>query len=98
MDFWQVHGTQMGILFLIGAAIFPRITMLVAVATPFGLLAWLGWLIAPHITVAVLATQMYWQTNKALCVLAWLFALFGTGGEAGAGRKYTSRARPAPAP
>jgi hypothetical protein len=91
MDFWQIHGTEMGILFLLGAAIFPRITMLFAVATPFGWLAWLGWAIAPHITVAVLATQMYWHTNRILCIFAWLFAILGTGSEGGTARRYSSR-------
>ena len=52
MDFWQVHGW----LFLIAAAVFPRLTMLFAVSVPFGLLAWAGWLFVPHLTVAVLAT------------------------------------------
>lgn len=78
MDFWQEHG----ILFLIFITIFPRLTMLFAVSTPFGLLAWIGWLFAPHLTVAILATEFYWQTNPILCVIAWFVALAGTGGEA----------------
>lgn len=77
MDFWQVHG----IFFLIFATFFPRLTMLFAVYTPFGLLAWLGWIFAPHFTVAILATQFYWTTNPILCVIAWFVALAGTGGE-----------------
>ena len=48
MDFWQVHGW----LFLVGATLFPRLTMLFAVSMPFGLLAWIGWLFVPHLTVA----------------------------------------------
>ncbi len=55
--------------------------MLFAVATPFGFLAWLGWLFAPHLTVAILATQFYWHTNPLLCIIAWFVALAGTGGE-----------------
>lgn len=78
MDFWQVHG----IFFLIFITLFPRLTMLFAVTIPFGLLAWLGWLFFPHFTVAVLATQYYWQTNPILCIIAWFVALAGTGGEA----------------
>ena len=77
MDFWQVHG----ILFLIFITFFPRLTMLFAVTVPFGFLAWLGWLFAPHLTVAILATQFYWQTNPILCIIAWFIALAGTGGE-----------------
>ncbi len=82
MEFWQAHGTEMGILFLLGIAFFPRITMLFAVLTPFGWLAWLGWLFLPHLTVAIFATTMYWDTNPVLCVFAWIAALGGTSGEA----------------
>jgi hypothetical protein len=77
MDFWQVHGW----LFLIGITIFPRLTMLFAVTAPFGLLAWAGWLFFPHLTVAILATTYYWDTNPVLCVIAWFVALGGTAGE-----------------
>ncbi len=85
MDFWQHHG----FLFLIAIACFPRITMfIVGTVTSFGLLGWLGWIFAPHLTVAILATTIYWHTNPVLCVIAWLFALGGTSGEA----KATSRA------
>lgn len=55
--------------------------MLLAVSTPFGFLAWLGWLFVPHLTVAILATQFYWQTNPILCVIAWFIAFAGTGTE-----------------
>lgn len=78
MDFWQEHG----IFFLIFITLFPRLTMLFAVTVPFGFLAWFGWLFFPHLTVAILATQYYWQTNPILCIIAWFVALAGTGGEA----------------
>lgn len=77
MDFWQVHG----IFFLIFITLFPRLTMLFAVFTPFGLLHWLGWLFLPHFTVAILATEFYWQTNPILCIIAWFVAFAGTGTE-----------------
>lgn len=77
-DFWQIHG----IFFLIFITFFPRLTMLFAVTVPFGIFAWIGWLFAPHLTVAILATQYYWQTNPILCILSWFVALAGTGGEA----------------
>jgi len=77
MDFWQEHG----IFFLIFITFFPRLTMLFATTVSFGLLGWLGWLIAPHLTVAILATQFYWHTNPILCIIAWFVALAGTGGE-----------------
>jgi hypothetical protein len=78
MNFWDVHG----LIFLIFITLFPRLTMLFAVVTPFSPLAWIGWLFAPHLTVAILATQFYWQTNPILCIIAWFVALAGTGGEA----------------
>jgi hypothetical protein len=53
MDFFQAHpGT--GVL-LLGLAVFPRITLLF-VGGPFGWLHWLGWVFAPHLLVAILAT------------------------------------------
>ncbi|MBP6885837.1 MAG: hypothetical protein KBC02_01160 [Candidatus Pacebacteria bacterium] len=78
MDFWQVHGLG----FLIAIAFFPRLTMLFAgIASGFGPLGWLGFVFAPHLTVAILATTAYWGTNPGLCVLAWIVALTGTAGE-----------------
>ena len=44
-----------GVFFLLGLAVFPRITLLLFAATPFGWLAWIGWVIAPHLLVAVLS-------------------------------------------
>ena len=75
MDFWELHGW----FFLIFITLFPRITMLVVgTVSSFGLLGWLGWIILPHFTVAILATTMYWDTNPVLCILSWMFALGGT--------------------
>jgi hypothetical protein len=74
MDFWQTHGW----IFLVFIAVFPRLTMLLAVTTPFGILAWLGWLFVPHLTVAILATTFYWQTNPVLCIISWFVAIGGT--------------------
>ena len=78
MNFWMEHG----IFFLIFATFFPRLTMLFAVTAPFGFIEWLGWAIFPHLTVAILATQYYWETNPILCLIAWFIAFAGTGGEA----------------
>ena len=77
VNFWDVHG----VFFLIAAALFPRLAMLFAVSVPFGWLAWLGWAFVPHLTVAILATKYYWDTNPVLCVIAWFFAFGGTAGE-----------------
>lgn len=76
MNFWEVHG----ILFLFFITFFPRLTLLF-VGGPFGILAWLGWLFVPHFLVAILATTYYWHTNPILCIIAWIVAFGGTGGE-----------------
>jgi hypothetical protein len=75
-----------GIWFLVGLALFPRITLLLFAATPFGWLAWLGWLIAPHLLVAVLSLP-FWHSHPLLVIIAWIMALAGTGGEAGMARR-----------
>jgi len=78
MDFWDVHG----IVFLICITLFPRLTMLFAgIVSGFGILGWIGWIFAPHLTVAILATTYYWDTNPVLCVIAWLVAFAGTSAE-----------------
>ena len=87
MDFWDVHGVG----FLLAAAFFPRLAMLFAVSVPFGWLAWTGWVFAPHLTVAILATTFYWDTNPVLCVIAWLCAFAGTGGESAAAKGASAR-------
>lgn len=72
IDFWQVHG----MFFILFMFFFPRLTMFFA--TPWGgLFWWLGWLFLPRLTVAILATNNYWHTNKFLVVLAWVWALGG---------------------
>ncbi|MEO8099753.1 MAG: hypothetical protein ABI811_18795 [Acidobacteriota bacterium] len=87
MDFW----TQHGLLFLLGCAFFPRITMLFFSGISFGLWYILGWIFAPHLLVAIIATGMYWDTNPVLVILAWAFAFGGTGGEAKVAHSRTRR-------
>jgi len=89
MNFWDVHGW----LFLAGITLFPRLTMLIAVTVPFGLLAWIGWAFVPHLTVAVLATYYYWDTNPVLCIIAWFVAFGGTGAEGKTVQSATRRRR-----
>lgn len=78
VGFWSAHPHPLLLLFGLGA--FPRLTTLF-VGGPFGFLHWIGWLFAPHLLVAVLATARYWDTDPLLCVVAWFFAFAGTGGE-----------------
>lgn len=85
MDFWQTHG----ILFLLGCTFFPRITLLFFSAVSFGFWTFIGWLFVPHLTVAIIATTLYWDTNPILVIIAWLVAFGGTSAES----KVVSKAR-----
>jgi hypothetical protein len=87
MDFWDYHG----ILFLLGCAFFPRITTLLFSSVSFGLWHILGWIFAPHLLVAILATTYYWDTNPMLVIIAWFFAFGGTGGEVKVAKKGMQR-------
>ncbi len=74
MDFFAQH-VEYAWVFLICMAIFPRLTMLFAVATPFSFIMWLGWFFVPEVLVAVLAYMMYWGTNPDLVIAAATWAL-----------------------
>ena len=73
MNYWDVHG----LLFLLFLIVFPRLTMLfTGVCCSFsGVLFWVGWLFKPRLTIAILATIVYWNTNPTLVILAWVVAL-----------------------
>lgn len=73
MDFWETHS----IWFVIFMFFFPRLTMLFATSYGGGFLYWCGWLFAPRLTVAIIATMLYGDTNIVLVVLAWFWALGG---------------------
>lgn len=90
VGFFEAHLHPL--LLLGGLALFPRITLLF-IGGPFGVLHWLGWAVAPHLLVAILATSVYWHTNPVLCVIAWAFAFAGTGGEGKAAHFGVSRRR-----
>ena len=84
ISFWDAHTYDWVV--LLGLALFPRITMLfiggpLAVVQWFGVLHWIGWVVCPHLLVAIVATTKYWDTDPVLCVVAWFFAFAGTGGE-----------------
>jgi hypothetical protein len=76
-DYWDVHGLW----FLVFITAFPRLTMLFSSVASGGILWWLSWLFAPRLLAAFLATVAYWNTNKALVVIAWLVAWGGESGE-----------------
>jgi hypothetical protein len=89
IDFWQVHGIG----FIICMFFFPRLTMLFATTVGGGPLYWIGWLFAPRLTVAIIATTCFWTTNPFLCVLTWIWALGGEGCEKSACASATSGRR-----
>ena len=81
-DYFDKHGW----IFLFSIALFPRLTLLVsglfAGSIEFGgLIWWLGFLIAPRILVAILATASYWHQNPILVIISWLIALGGESSE-----------------
>jgi len=73
MSFWETHS----ILFVICMFFFPRLTMLFGTTMGGGILYWVGWVLAPRITVAVLATYFFGSTNTLLVVLTWFWAIAG---------------------
>jgi len=69
VNFWSVHGY----VFIFLMLCFPRLTLF------FGTLAggvwwWLGLIFIPRITVAILATLAFANTNPALVAFTWLWA------------------------
>ena len=73
MDFFAQHG----VLMLLGLTFFPRITLIVASFATGGALWWVGWVLTPHLLVAILALP-YWDQNPALVICAWIVAVGGT--------------------
>lgn len=80
ISFWQFHG----FFFVLFMCLFPRLTMLfsgICFKAFAGPLFWVGWILAPRLTVAIIATFLYWNTNPVLCVLTWMWALSGESAE-----------------
>ena len=77
LNFWDYHGVW----FIIFMFFFPRLTMLFATTVGGGFLYWVGWLLAPRLTVAIIATSLFWDANTLLVVLTWIWALGGEGCE-----------------
>ncbi len=71
MNFWDTHTA----LFILAMFFFPRLTMLFATTFGGGFLYWLGWFFVPRITVAIIATHLYGNTNTTLVVLTWFWAI-----------------------
>ena len=77
MNFWDVHG----LVFLIAMFFFPRLTLFFSSVVSGGVLWWLGFIFAPRLLVAILATTYYWNTNTILVILTWIWAVGGEGTE-----------------
>ncbi len=92
-NYWDHHGFA----YLFFLAVFPRLTLLYALfvggAVWGGVVGWLGWIFAPRLLVAVLATLEYWHANPLLVVIAWLIAIGGESGEKTYVRRRRVRAR-----
>jgi hypothetical protein len=76
-DYWDRRGA----FFLFFITLFPRLTLLFSSVVSGGFFWWLGWLFAPRLLVALLATTAYWETNPALVFISWLVAFSGELGE-----------------
>jgi len=76
VDFWDIHGWW----FIIFMCLFPRLTMLFATVWG-GFWWWIGWIFAPRLTVAILATMYFGSTNTFLVVLTWIWAFMGESAE-----------------
>lgn len=87
MDFWDVHGFW----FILFMFFFPRLTLLFSSVMTGGLLWWLGFVFAPRLLVAILATSAYWNTNTVLVVLTWIWSLSGESAEKGVAAKVVKR-------
>jgi hypothetical protein len=87
VNFWDVHGLW----FIFFMFFFPRLTLLFSSVLFGGFFWWVGWLIAPRLLVAILATTSFWDTNMILVVITWLWALGGEGTEKTVIRKRIKR-------
>jgi len=85
VNFWDVHS----VLFIFFMFFFPRLTLLFSSVAFGGILWWLGWIFAPRLLVAILATFAYWEANTILVVLTWFWAISGESAEKEGGRRIT---------
>ena len=73
ISYWQEHG----IFLLLFLTMFPRLALLFSSIASGGLFWWLGWLFAPRLLVAVLATGAYLESNPILVAISWIIAFSG---------------------
>jgi hypothetical protein len=70
-SFWEHHG----FVFIFFMFFFPRLTLILSNVAFGGFFWWLGWIFAPRLLVAILATISYLPTNPVLVFLAWIWAI-----------------------
>jgi len=87
INFWDLHGW----FFIFFLFFFPRLTMLFTgiCSVWSGVWFWIGWVLAPRLTVAIMATMVYWHSNMILCIITWLWALGGESTEKKTASKYS---------
>lgn len=75
INFWDVHS----ILFIIAMLFFPRLTIFFGsnYAAFAGPLFWCGFVLFPRITTAIIACNVYGDSNPVLCVIACFWAISG---------------------
>jgi len=71
-NFWNNHGFW----FIFFMMLFPRLTMFFATVSG-GFWWWLGWLFVPRLTVAIISTTYYWNSNQLLVIFTWIWAISG---------------------
>ena len=70
------YWTYNSLILLIGLTIFPRFSLLFCIV-PGTILFWIGWIVLPRLTIAILATFYYASTNPILVILSWIIAMGG---------------------
>lgn len=73
MNFFENHHWFL----LVVLAFFPRIALVFFFPIVSHVLWWLGWLVCPHLLVAVLALP-YYDSNPALVIFSWCWGIIAT--------------------
>ncbi len=77
MGYWSYHPDLFGLILLGLLMILPRFSLFGL--SFFGTLGisffgFIGWITFPRLTIAIIATDTFWQTNRFLCIVAWISA------------------------
>lgn len=76
--FWKAYPQLEGVFICIMLAVFPRLSLayltLVTGTFVITILGLICWVIFPHILVAIIATDLFWETDPILVIFAWFIA------------------------